>query len=52
MKSIVVIIGIYAFIAISFLAAVVNIAVAFRNVSKYFKYKRTQKRRAKNMYLN
>ena len=52
MKNILMIGGIYIFIGSSIIAAVVNIAVAFRNVSKYFKYKRTQKRRAKNMYLN
>ena len=52
MKNILMIGGIYIFIGSSIIAAVINIGVAVRNISKRLKYKRTQKRRCKNRYIN
>lgn len=52
MKSILIVSVIYLLVALSILAAVTNIVIFIRNISKYIKSKKINRRRKRNIYTN
>lgn len=51
MKSIMIIISIYAFVFLTAIAAVINIFIAAKNIMKIIRNKRYNKRRIKNIHI-